>query len=122
MAPAATDGTVVRIVQTNGAGDDTHLIDPTTNRVVGVIKGIAIPHGVTAAPDGSRLYLTNESLETLDVVDARTLAVSKRIKLSDRPNNVTITKDGRKVYVGIAQAPGELDVIDATAPDSLTIE
>jgi YVTN family beta-propeller protein len=80
--------------------------------VTGVIHGVEIPHGVTAAPDGSRLYLSNESQETLDVVDARTLAVSNRVKLSGRPNNVAISKDGKKVYVGIAQAPGALDVID----------
>lgn len=113
-APVA-GGTAVRIIQTNAAGDDTHLIDPGTNAVVGVIRGIQIPHGVTTAPDGSRLYLSNEALHTLDVVNARTLAVEKRIPLSGRPNNVTITKDGRKVYVGIAQAPGALDVIDTVS-------
>jgi YVTN family beta-propeller protein len=111
----ASGGTAVRIIQTNAAGDDTHLIDPATNRVVGVIRGVEIPHGVTAAPDGSRLYLSNESLHTLDVVNARTLAVDKRIPLSGRPNNVAISSDGRKVYVGIAQAPGALDVIDTVA-------
>ena len=37
--------TVVRIIQTNAADDSTHLIDPTTNKVVGVINDIEIPHG-----------------------------------------------------------------------------
>ena len=115
-AATATSGSAVRIIQTNAAGDGAHLIDPATNRVIGVIHGIEIPHGVTAAPDGSRLYLTNESEETLDVVDAKTLAVSKRIKLSGRPNNVTIAKDGKKVYVGIAQAPGARHLILVDAP------
>lgn len=114
-AAAPTGGTAVRIIQTNAAGDDTHLIDPATNRVVGVIRGVEIPHGVTTAPDGSRLYLSNESLHTLDAVDAVTLTVVKRVPLSGRPNNVALSKDGRKVYVGIAQAPGALDVIDTSA-------
>lgn len=114
-AAAPTGGTAVRIIQTNAAGDDTHLIDPATNRVVGVIRGVEIPHGVTTAPDGSRLYLSNESLHTLDAVDAVTLTVVKRVPLSGRPNNVAMSKDGRKVYVGIAQAPGALDVIDTAA-------
>lgn len=108
-------GTAVRIIQTNAAGDTTDLIDPTTNQVVGTIKGIEVPHGVTTAPDGSRLYISNESLHTLDVVDAKTLAVTKHVPLSGRPNNVTITRDGRKVYVAIVQAPGALDVIDTTS-------
>lgn len=116
-AAAPAGGTAVRIIQTNAAGDDTHLIDPATNRVVGVIRGVEIPHGVTSSPDGSRLYLSNESLHTLDAVDAVTLTVVKRVPLSGRPNNVALSKDGRKVYVGIAQAPGALDVIDT---DTLT--
>ena len=103
---------VARIIQTNAAGDNSHLIDPETNRVVGIINDIQIPHGVTAAPDGSRLYISNEARHTLDTVDARSLSVVARVPLSGRPNNVDISKDGRKVYVGIREAPGALDVID----------
>ncbi len=109
------DTRVARIVQTNAAGDNIHLIDPATNKVVGVIHDIEVPHGVTSSPDGMRLYFTNESLHTLDVVDAQTLAVTARIHLSGRPNNVAIGKDGRRVYVGIAQAPGAVDVIDTVS-------
>ena len=112
---AAQSGKVARIIQTNAAGDNTHVIDPVTNKVVAIIEDIEVPHGVSPAPDGSRLYITNESLHTLDVVDAKTWKVTKRIHLSGRPNNVMVSKDGRKVYVGIAQAPGAVDVIDTAA-------
>ena len=84
-------------------------IDPATNQVVGTIEDIEVPHGVAIAPDGSRIYVTDESLSTLDVVDAKSLKVSKRIPLSGRPNNVAVAKDGAHVYVGIAQAPGAVD-------------
>ena len=103
---------VARIIQTNAAGDNIHLIDPATNKVVEVIHDIEVPHGVTSAPDGTRMYFTNEALHTLDAVDATTLAVIARVPLSGRPNNVAITNDGKRVYVGIAQAPGAVDVID----------
>lgn len=109
------DARVPRIIQTNAAGDNIHLIDPATNKVVSVIHDIEVPHGVTSAPDGTRMYFTNEALHTLDVVDATTLAVIARVPLSGRPNNVDIGKDGRRVYVGIAQAPGAVDVIDTVA-------
>jgi YVTN family beta-propeller protein len=114
-AAATPPGTAVRIIQTNAAGDGAHLIDPTTNLVTQVLTGVEIPHGVTSSPDGARLYLSNEVRHTLDVVDAKTLAVTARIPLSGQPNNVSITKDGRKVYVGIRSAPGALDVIDTVA-------
>ena len=108
-----TGATSVRIIQTNAAGDNAHVIDPVTNKVVGTIEGVEIVHGVTS--DATRIYLTNESLNTLDVVNAKTLKVTKRIALSGRPNNVTITKDGHKVYVGIREEPGALDVIDTVS-------
>jgi len=102
----------VRIIQTNAAGDNTHVIDPVTNKVVGIIEDIEVPHGVTTAPDGSRIYITNEALSTVDFVDAKTLKVTKRVPLSGHPNNLSVSKDGKKVYAGIAQAPGAVDVID----------
>ncbi|HTS66267.1 MAG TPA: hypothetical protein VMH28_29790 [Candidatus Acidoferrales bacterium] len=102
----------VRVLQTNSAGDNVHVIDPATNQVVGTIEDIEVPHGVAIAPDGGRIYVTDESLSTLDTVDAKTLKVTKRIPLSGRPNNVDVAKDGSHVYVGIAQAPGAVDVID----------
>ena len=45
-----------RVLQTNSAGDNVHVIDPATNRVVGIIEGIEVPHGVILAPDGNRIY------------------------------------------------------------------
>jgi YVTN family beta-propeller protein len=105
----------VRIVQTNSAGDSVTLIDPATNKVVGEIKDIEVNHGAAVAPDGTRLYISNEAETTLDVVDARTLKVTKRIPLSGHPNNIAISRDGRRVYVAIAQAPGAVDVVDTTS-------
>ena len=105
----------VRIVQTNAAGDNVHIIDPATNKVVGIIEGIEVSHGAGVAPDGSRIYVSDEAESTLDVVDAKTLKVTSRIPLSGKPNNMAVGKDGRKVYVGIIQAPGGVDVIDTVA-------
>ena len=104
-----------RVLQTNSAGDNIHVIDPATNKVVGIIDNIEVPHGVALAPNGAHIYITDESLHTLDVVDAGTLRVTKRIPLSGRPNNVAVSKDGSQVYVAIAQAPGAVDVIDTAS-------
>ena len=118
LLPVVTTAATVRVVQTNSAGDNIHLIDPVTNKVVGVIKGIEVNHGAAAAPDGSRLWVTNEAEHTVEVVDLKTLKITKTIKLSGRPNNLSIGTDGRRVYVAIRQAPGAVDVID-TATNTL---
>jgi YVTN family beta-propeller protein len=102
----------VRIVQTNAAGDSVMLIDPATNTVVAEIGGIEVNHGAAAAPDGSRLYITNEAESTLDVADLKTMKVTKNIPLTNHPNNVAVSKDGKRVYVAIVAGAGAVDVID----------
>ncbi len=108
---AAAAGKVL-IIQSNSAGDSVMLIDPTTDKVVAEIGGIEVGHGVAAAPDGSRIYVTNESLATVDVVDVPTLSVIKRIPLTGPPNNIAVRKDGQRVYAAITGANGGVDIID----------
>ena len=110
--PAVTAASTIRIVQTNAAGDNIHIIDPATNTVVSIVKDIEVPHGAAMAPDGSRMYVTNEAQHTLDFVDMKTLKVTKQVPLSGRPNNLSISHDGRRVYVAIRSAPGAVDVVD----------
>lgn len=105
----------VRVLQSNSAGDDIHVIDPATNTVVGGITGIEVPHGLVISPDGTRIYVTNEALVTLDVVESRSFQVIKRIPLSGKPNNVDVGKDGKRVYVGIREGEGAVDIIDAAS-------
>jgi len=107
----------VRIIQTNSAGDNVSIIDPVTNKVVGEIHGIEVNHGAAAAPDGSRYYISNEGNSTLDIADAKTLKVIKSVPLTGHPNNIAISKDGKRVYVSIAVAPGAVDVIDTTSQE-----
>src|SRR5499433_441401 len=108
--PASAE--TVRIYVTNSAGDSIHAIDPATNKVVQVIKGIEAAHGIGFAPDGSKIYVSDEADSTLDVFDRRNGKLIKKVPLSDHPNNIAVTKDGGRVVVGIARDPGALDIID----------
>lgn len=110
--PGLSQADTVRIVQTNSRDQVIHLIDPSTHSIVGEITGIPVNHGAAAAPDGSRLYFSSEAKVTLDVVDTSTLSIIKEIPLTARPNNISIGRDGRFVYVGIMAQPGGIDVID----------
>lgn len=102
----------VRILQTNSAGDNVHIIDPVSNKVVGEIAGIEVGHGAVGSPDGRWIYVSNEAESTLDFVDVRTLRVMVKVPLTGHPNNIAIGKDGRKVYVSIRSEPGGVDVVD----------
>jgi YVTN family beta-propeller protein len=117
VAPLAAQNGRALIVQTNSAGDSVMLIDPATDRIVSEIPEVEVVHGAAAAPDGSRLYLSNESLSTVDVVDTKTMRVTKRIPLSGHPNNIAIRRDGRRAYVAITGAQGGVDVIDTVTQE-----
>jgi YVTN family beta-propeller protein len=97
---------------TNSAGDSIQIVDPTTNKVVQVIEGVEVPHGVNFSPDGTRVYVTVESEGVLDVIQRETGAILKKVPLSGRPNNLAVSKDGGRVIVAIHDEPGSLDIID----------
>lgn len=113
LAPLPALASSSRIYVTNSAGDAIHAIDPATNKVVQVIKGIEAAHGINFAADGSKVYVSNESTSTLDVFDRTSGKLIKKVALSDHPNNIAVSKDGKRVFVGIARDPGAVDVVDA---------
>jgi len=96
LAPMPASAGMARIYITNSAGDSIHVINPATNKVVQVIKGIEGAHGIAFSPDGSRVYVSNESDSTLDVFDRRSGRLTKKVALSAHPNNIAVAKDGRQ--------------------------
>jgi YVTN family beta-propeller protein len=92
-----------------------HLIDPVTQSVVATIGGLPINHGVAASPDGSRLYVSSEATQTLDIVDVAAREVVQQLPLTGRPNNIDISPDGNKVYVAITGQKGEINVFDTAS-------
>lgn len=109
----------IRVLQTNSRDSILHLIDPETQQIVGEIQDIPVAHGITAAPDGSRIYVSGEAETALKVYDSQTLELIKSIPLSARPNNISITPDGAKLYVAIIAPPGAIDVIDTVALENV---
>lgn len=112
-SPDASSARGVRIYVTNSAGDTVDVIDTASNQVVQVIHGIELPHGIVFSPDAQRVYISNESESVLDVVDRESAKILKKVALTGHPNNLTITKEGGRVLVGIRENPGSVDIIDA---------
>lgn len=106
--------TTARIYVTNSAGDTIDVVDSATNKVIQVIKGIEVPHGVNFSPDGKWVYVSNESAQELDIIDQKSGAIVGKVSLSGHPNNIAVTKGGL-VLVSIASAPGALDIVDPKA-------
>jgi YVTN family beta-propeller protein len=87
----------------NSAGNDLHVIDPATNKVVKQIEVGPQPHGLAVARDGSTLFITIENTAgdegELLWLDTHTDKVRRRLKIGPRPNQLACTPDGKIVYV-----------------------
>src|SRR5437667_1889144 len=81
----------VRIIQTNAAGDEVHVIDPATNKVEMTYRDLEAAHGVTVSPAGRRVYFTVEGDSTVTVVDSKTGRLLGKAPLSGHPNNIAIS-------------------------------
>ncbi len=109
----AGPGVALRIIQTSSAGKTVCVIDPNTNKVVGIVHGIEVNRAVAASLDGSHLFVTNQSVGELAVVDAKTFQIVKHIPLDGRPDYVSIGKDGRHLYIGLDT--NAVEVIDVAS-------
>ena len=115
------DGVAVRILQSNNAGNIHHIIDPTVNRVVGLIRGCPHAHNLTTHPDGLYYYCSNEQDKTIEVYDTRTLQHVQTIRLSERPNKIVVNKKHRKIYAAIRNRAAGRALIDVIDLDSHTV-
>src|SRR5207245_2222982 len=103
-----------KLYVTNSVGDNVHVIDLASFKVIGEIKTPLHPHGAAVSADGRRFFTTVESDHTLLVFDTASDKVLARIKLSEKPNQCAVTPDGK--YVGVPIRGGDsVDIVDVAA-------
>ena len=89
--------------QTNSAGNDVHIIDVATNKVVHRLEVGPQPHGIAASADASVVYIAIEAMKEefgeLIWVDPRTYEITHRLAVGPKPNQLACTPDGRWAYV-----------------------
>ena len=88
---------------TNAYGNDVHVIDVATHKVVKRVEVGPQPHGIAAPDDASVVYLAIENFKgpvgELLWVNPRTYKVEHRLPLGPKPNQLACTPDGRWIYV-----------------------
>ena len=114
QAAAAPPRCKARIIQTNSAGDNVHIIDPATNKVVGEIVGIEVGHGAAARPTAAVFTSATRPIARSTSSTRARCASVEQVRLSGHPNNISISRDGRRVYVAIREEPGVVDVVDTS--------
>ena len=103
LASPAFSQTTSKLYVANSAGNDIHVIDTRTHKVIERVEVGPQPHGIVATKDGSRLFLTIENSEgdegELVWFDPKADKVTRRMKVGPRPNQPACTPDGKIVYV-----------------------
>ncbi len=101
-APAAA-AAKLKLYVANSAGNDIHVIDTATNKVIKRIEVGPQPHGLISTADGSQLFLTIENTagEQGELVwfDPATDTVTRRMTIGPRPNQPACTPDGKLIYI-----------------------
>jgi YVTN family beta-propeller protein len=105
---------VQKLYVTNSAGDNIHIIDLGSFKVIGEIRTGEHPHGAAVSADGRRLFTTVEGDHTLRVIDTTSDQIIRVIKLSGLPNQCAVTPDGKLVGVPI-RGSDSVDIVDVAS-------
>ena len=104
----AANGGLVRIIQTNSAGDSVHIIDAATNKVIAEINVAPGSYAVAFGEDAVWVTSTEKSLVTR--VNPRTNVIEATIPVGPRPR---FLNTGEGAVWTINQGDGSVTRIDA---------
>lgn len=117
---AAVRGDQAFVYVTAEATDKLHVINTATNTIVQTVDTGDAPYGVTVSPDGTRVYVANNTSNTVSVFSASAtngeLTALTTINAGD-PRDVVVTPDGTRLYVA-NQGTNSVQVVD-TATNSV---
>src|SRR5712671_312612 len=98
-------------------GNDTvEIVDLKQNRHERSLSGFGEPQGVLYVPDQDRIYVANGKAGRVDILDAASLAVLKRLEAEDA-DNLRLDKTGRMVLVGYGK--GALRILDPSTEQAV---
>jgi DNA-binding beta-propeller fold protein YncE len=92
------------------------VLDAGTLSVRHVLDGFEQPRYTAAAPDGRHAFVTDSGRVELATVDVVHGEVVGRLKLWQWPRHLSLSPDGRTLWVGLGTASKELAVVDVSNP------
>jgi YVTN family beta-propeller protein len=117
-----------RVYAANQTSNTVSVIDPSSNRLLGVIRlgdpvpgalsalyrGQLLVHGLGFSPDGKTLAVVSIGSNSVALVDTATNRVNKFIYVGRSPHEAFFTPDGREVWISV-RGEDYISVIDAVS-------
>ena len=92
------------------------VLDGRTLTVRHVVEAFEEPRYTAAAHDGRHAFVTDSGRAELAVVDVAQGRVVARLRLKLWPRHLSLSPDGRTLWVGLGTASRELAVVDVAEP------
>jgi hypothetical protein len=92
------------------------LIDTRTLQTRHVLTGLGEPRYTAGTADGRHAFVTDSGHTDLVTVDLLRGAIVGRLKLTQWPRHLSLSRDGRTLWVGLGTAAKELAVVDVSDP------
>jgi YVTN family beta-propeller protein len=84
---------------TSFGGEDICGLRLPNGESLGCVHTGAKPHGIAIAPDGSRVFVSNEGANTVSVVDPLRMVVVGTVEVGHEPNQIALTPKGDHLWV-----------------------
>jgi YVTN family beta-propeller protein len=85
----------------NQQGGNIDIIDPVTKNIVRRINCVGAPDRIEFSRDGNTAYAPDRVEHNITVIDTRTGAIEAKVPLIERPNLAVLSRDYKKLFVGI---------------------
>jgi YVTN family beta-propeller protein len=85
----------------NQQGASIDIVDPVTKSVVRRISCVSAPDRIEFSRDGNTAYVPDRVEHNVTVIDTRIGAIKAKVPVIDRPNTSVLSRDFKKLYVGI---------------------
>jgi YVTN family beta-propeller protein len=93
----------------NQQGASIDIVDPQSKKILRRIKCVSAPDRVEFSRDGNIAYVPDRVEHNITIIDTRTGAIKTKVPLVERPNVSVLTRDFKKLYVGIWPVHGDED-------------
>jgi LVIVD repeat len=92
------------------------VIDTRTLQVRHVLTGLGEPRYTAATAGGRHAFVTDSGHTDLVTVDVLRGMIVGRLKLTQWPRHLSLSRDGRTLWVGLGTSAKELAVVDVSNP------
>ncbi len=101
------------------SADGIGVFDVQQNKLVRIIHGGSDPENFDISKDGKQLYISNEDVSAVSIVEAATGNILKTLQIGAQPEGVKVSPDGKLVYV-TSEETGTISVLDPVAGKIVT--